>query len=114
MTALDLARLREVAEPATPGPWRLRDAGIHAADGIVLAPGPMLPGSTMGSIEGENFGHDLRFILACNPSTVLALLDRLAAAEATVDRVAALADAWAAQGATTYAGELDEAIGDQP
>lgn len=81
MTApkLDEARLREVAETATAGPWgtdcRLDDRG---------EPWIMI-GSPMG-YDDVCTEDDAAFIAAANPATVLALLDALSAERERADR----------------------------
>ena len=66
MTALDTARLRKVAEAATPG-------GIFHVDADDAS---------------------AAFVAAASPPTVLALLDRLDAAEAALGKVRAVRDRW--------------------
>ena len=72
--------LRRLAEAATPGPWKVeRDdpsPDVHDATGSVIA-------TTMHSdLSRMEDGHNAAFIAAANPAAVLALLDRLRAAEA--------------------------------
>ena len=76
--------LRALAEAATPGPWV---AWIIPGCSVVrTAQEPYVTCST---------DADLAFIAAANPTAVLALLDRLEAAEGALERVRALADEWA-------------------
>lgn len=74
--------LRALAEAATPGPW---------TDEV---PGMIHQSSTPGYIGTAEHPEDRAFIAAANPTAVLALLDRVEAAEAAVERVRALADSW--------------------
>jgi len=68
---VNLAELRRLAEAATPGPWRLdpvADGECHIIGGR--------------AVVGYADERSALFIAAACPATVLALLDRLAAAEA--------------------------------
>ena len=72
--------LRQRAEAATPGPWLVeRDypsPDVHDAKGNVIA-------TTMHSdLSRQEDGANAAFIAAANPAAVLALLDRVAKAEA--------------------------------
>lgn len=85
MTEIDVAKLRSLAENATPGQWAWTcepgddEACLEAvgADGYVLSAHGM---HTEGFVDVE--APDAEFIAAANPATVLALLDRLERAEA--------------------------------
>lgn len=67
MTTIDHARLRELAEKATPGPWELIGGDEYVTGvGIMVAPDD-------GGVSSE----DAEFISATDPQTVLALLDEL-------------------------------------
>ena len=76
--------LREKAEQATPGPWfedlDWRDDGadqvVYQKDGQMQTLCFLATGRSEDEIDG-----DARFIAACDPQTVLALLDALDAAE---------------------------------
>lgn len=89
----DIERLREIAAKATPGPWRKSlfegdDGTPHIGDF-----GWTVYGCPAGETEDSEQGRaDADYIAEADPSTVLALLDRLEAAEAAVERVRALAD----------------------
>lgn len=97
----DIERLREIAAKATPGPWRKSlfegdDGTPHIGDF-----GWTVYGCPAGETEDSEQGRaDADYIAEADPSTVLALLDRLEAAEAAVERVRALADEWATEGAS--------------
>lgn len=73
MTALDLSTLRAIAEGATPGPW-----GRATTDGQGWAVHRGAHDTIALYCDRDNAAH----IAAFNPETVLALLDRLEAAEA--------------------------------
>lgn len=83
MTEIDVKRLRKVAEAATPGPWSacVRNSlmAVTTADGGLSV-------STVGMPEHPGAIEDAGHIAAFDPPTVLALLDRLEAAEAAVRR----------------------------
>lgn len=98
MTAADRARLRELAEAATPGPWPAMtwygsEDGGHAAigphhvaqdeedDGYNNGREDDAPG---GPVEDRAM-RDAAFIADANPTAVLALLDALDRAEAERD-----------------------------
>lgn len=94
---IDVSKLRETAEAATPGPWQTDGpfwvdpfdgrtdkaetrAGVTAgADRKLVMPG-----------EWETKDADAEHIATFDPPTVLALLDRLERAEAAVERVRAV------------------------
>lgn len=80
---LDLDHLRRVAEAATPGPWEQERDGHIVCEATVR--GDLVA-------EASHWTTDAAHIAAFDPPTVLALIDRLEAAEAKVARVAALAD----------------------
>ena len=83
----DLSKLRELAENATPGEWEAGDAWVYTD--------PIYPDDRrLSDVLGMKFADEERaeaeharglrnaeFIAAANPATVLALLDRLEAAE---------------------------------
>lgn len=84
MAEFDVARLREVAEAATPGPWPLIGGGEYVADvGIVVAPD-----------DGGVTPADATFIAAWNPVTAKAVLDRLAEAEAVIANALSEQEKW--------------------
>lgn len=82
----DLAELRKVAEAATPGPWW--DKGNEYSAG---APhygdfGWCVPGCPAGETEDSAQGRaDATYIATADPTTVLALLDRIAELEAKLE-----------------------------
>jgi len=79
---VDVAALRAAAEAASDCEWAW-DGMRVASDGHVYVPECSHLGETLISLDDtyENSGNDCAFIAAADPSTVLALLDRLARAE---------------------------------
>ena len=75
----DLAHLKALALRATEGEWRVRPHGSRAYDDFVID-GPALDLPYCKE-------HDASFIAAMNPTTALALVERVAAAEAEVERL---------------------------
>lgn len=80
---MDLGKLRDLAQAATPGPWTGdRYDGTVKYDILGANGGTVIRGDN-GNSEGGPYGiyrdEDERFILAANPATILALLDALAA-----------------------------------
>ena len=78
MTDLDIPRLAALAEAATPGPWEMDDAEIFAANGRCI-------GSTALWDDAPNADQsiaDAAYIAAADPTTILALIRRVQAAEA--------------------------------
>lgn len=71
---IDTARLRELAEAATPGPWCVEHGRVYSGDTEVAA----MPGS-------RSWWHDADFIAAANPAAILRLLDALNEAEDRAD-----------------------------
>lgn len=66
MTATDYARLRALAEAATPG-GRTPDGSLIVADG----------GATVGQAFGINWRNDQAYLAAIDPPTLIALLGEL-------------------------------------
>lgn len=106
MTPDDRDRLRELAERATPGPWRAFDL-----DGIYYTPeewakpsAEMVPADeawdvlgphTMGNgADGAMTRETAKFIAAAHPGAVLALLDDLRDARERAERARIVADHW--------------------
>lgn len=93
---LDLTALRKVAESATPGPWEAKQGAVAPGKKVVgpresndLGRGPIVLMQPIfwDKRSAANAAH----IAAFDPPTVLALLDRVEAAEATIERVEDLA-----------------------
>ena len=71
----DLQSLRDAAEKATPGPWHTNWNGHRRT---ITQNGT---NHKLGEMGGQ---LDSRFVAACDPQTVLSLLDRLDAAERVI------------------------------
>lgn len=107
---LDLTALRETANAATPGPWSWGEEskgwGDCGPNLETVERGPVYSDGSQGSLSTVvgSWGHDANgisvedndatHIAAFDPPTVLALLDRLQAAEAKLARVENLATKW--------------------
>ena len=82
--------LRELAEKATPGPWNndgpywhdRRDGEVDCTGCVTTDPERKIVATPAPA--NANGNADCAFIAAADPSTVIALLDRLAAAEAII------------------------------
>lgn len=83
MTDLDLTQLRKIAVAATPGPWAWHSR--QTVDGDQWA--VFSPRSTALANNNDGWAPDAAHIAAFDPPTVLALLDRLEAAEAAIQKV---------------------------
>lgn len=86
MTALDLPRLIALAEAATPGPWR-----THLCDDTaVIAINRWEIAGMRGDYDTdhESMEANAAYIAAASPDTILALIWRVQAAEAALDRIA--------------------------
>lgn len=75
----DLTKLKELAERATPGPWR-------TGDGEESLPDCVLSGEF---VICEHTGDDVDFIAAANPQAILGLISRLERAEVELEACAA-------------------------
>ena len=88
MTPAGRTRLRELAETATPGPWRTEYLLGRGNDLLTaILSGPVAAPRVVGSLLREQDG---RYVAAVPPDVVLALLDALDAAEAGIEQVRAL------------------------
>jgi hypothetical protein len=79
---LDLARLRELAEKARPGPWRYsaEDGALYYDRNERAAP---------DFLSCCNLDDDtMEYVAAANPTAVLELLDRLEALRAALEQIA--------------------------
>ncbi len=83
---IDTTKLRELAQKATPGPWRIMIDVLHFHSATTIYggaefPPPAIPAQMVVEIGGNAECADLeantRYIAAANPETVLALLDEL-------------------------------------
>ncbi len=86
MSEIDVDALRVVAEDASPGPW-VSERSKYVAGRYVHIDEPN--GMTIRHAVCTP-ANDAEFIAAFDPPTVLALLDRLQAAEGAVERARAL------------------------
>ena len=95
-TPLDRARLRELAQNATPGPWTVcgnqRDEWyVYALDARYESlpgnPSPVKVAWVPREPSGGRHARDADYIAAASPDAVLALLDALDAAERERDRL---------------------------
>lgn len=82
MSDLDLAALRAVADVATPGPWEHNHEGLQGGEVIRAAAGRVARVYANTWPQHLPDCENAAFIAAFDPPTVLALLDRLEAAEA--------------------------------
>jgi hypothetical protein len=78
----DTARLRALAEAATPGPWEVPES-IHGDPYInEVGKGTLIGGNIALANTRDDYGRsNAAYIAAANPAVVLALLDRLERAE---------------------------------
>mgnify|MGYP001576939573 CR=1 FL=1 len=91
---IDHKTLRRLAKAATPGPWHSPGLGeLHASDHLEIISGARYP-DEVGKMFTNLSGKDADYIAALDPQTILALLDELAAAEATAERRLALLEHW--------------------
>jgi hypothetical protein len=91
----DHTELRRLAESATPGPWTALGTGVRGGDHwYIVADDEAIAyvSANDGSDEAERQPR-AEFIAAANPSTVLALLDEIAALQARIDDALAWMDA---------------------
>lgn len=90
MTPEERARLRELAERATAGPWdahRPHPAYRQYVVDRVMPEGHL--GETVATTEDVQASENAEYIAAVSPDVVLGILDALNAAEAERDRLAA-------------------------
>jgi hypothetical protein len=86
MSSIDINKLRELVRAATPGPWRVQSDSDYDEYRNVFVSWPyrlLADAAPIANFAEENTSfEDAEFIAAANPTAVLALLDRLARAEA--------------------------------
>lgn len=80
-TVIDRVRLRELANKATPGPWRTWNDGCVGAPDFHIG-GIFMP--TNGSLPKQQM-PDATYVAAVNPVVVLALLNELDVTEAELN-----------------------------
>ena len=96
--SIDPKRLRELAEAATKGPWKAGcgkgSASVSARDAQCAIYINVNREGIDGYIQEtvDRWHADARYIAAANPTTVLALLDELAAMTAARDEACDIAD----------------------
>lgn len=90
---IDLQKLRALAMAATAGPWDMQ-TGVYADpdgdDDLSFARGPMIKrdsGDTWNGRWRQQARANANFIAAANPTTILALLDRIDELEANAVRM---------------------------
>ena len=86
---IDINKLRQLAQAATPGPWKMLPVG-DGRQKFAVADSEFLSILTVTDEGGATFGtvyddDDARFIAAANPATAIELLDRLEAAEKEIE-----------------------------
>lgn len=83
---IDTTKLRELAQKATPGPWRLMRDALHFYSATTIYggaefPPPAIPAQMIveigGNAECDYLETNARYIAAANPAVVLAMLDEL-------------------------------------
>lgn len=108
---LDPKELRKVAEAATPGPWEAKQTPIHTPSGeggdyYVACPSGIDVASMVGS-SYEQEEPDALHIATFDPPTVLALIERVQAAEAKLERVREVCESSAFDCSTREWGNLE-------
>lgn len=95
----DLERMKQLADAATPGPWRVCGGAtphyksIHSGEGYVVFGMADVhhdregSGSTINAPGMDRQAANAAYIAAANPSEILSLIARLEAAEAEVARL---------------------------
>lgn len=78
---VDLDALVALAEAATPGPWQPYNDGVVGFPGI----GKGLVPTKSSDEDTRQRIYDARFIAACDPATILGLVERVKEAEADRD-----------------------------
>ena len=90
----DLARLKALADGATPGPWRLVTSSERMRCGIDGADDSAVVWNSDKKWDGEETGiprdDDAAYIAALSPDVVTALIARVERAEAALREIAAL------------------------
>lgn len=81
---MDVNKLRELAQKATPGPWRVGTPPPNGEQTIGTRLGLMVAVATTGA--GVSSESNADFIAAANPAAILDLIDRLEAAEKDAKR----------------------------
>jgi hypothetical protein len=84
--ASEIARLRAIANAATPGPWRIYTCTTIVGD---ERGGQWVHGADpyADQVASEILARDAAFVVAFDPPTVLALLDLIESQRAEIERV---------------------------
>ena len=85
LTPKRLQELRRIAEAATPGPWEV--VGLSGYGGLYALRMPHRSGRTWYGVECIKRREDAKYFAACDPDTILALLDER---DALADALAAV------------------------
>lgn len=91
LTTEELVELRKAAEAATPGPWHREMLELSPGGPMTIGVGSAgQPVCIMnGIVESPRGNRDARYVAHANPSTLIALLDELAAAKGERDQLLA-------------------------
>lgn len=100
---INMKELRQLAQAATPGPWKVYDDGLHTQHigDVSKTKARWLYDTICNMYEDvsdnydtdndyklfENSNNNTAFITAANPAVILELLDRLEAAEKELDKL---------------------------
>jgi hypothetical protein len=68
---MDLKKLRELAEAATPGPWHSTHHGVYSGEDMLTRESVCRVSGTTGWYESEEMNRD--FIAAANPAIMIAM-----------------------------------------
>ena len=71
---IDLAKLKELIEKATPGPWGTDHMPNQPDDRCMIVTNIEVIAELHGHNRMRNSEHDMRYIAAADPQTVLALI----------------------------------------
>lgn len=112
----DLKKLREMAEKATPGPWKCA-GGIYVYSGDTMVADNndetalVRARGVGGGMSREQQEANVEFVSAANPETVIALLDRIEKLEAQLKEANEVAEFYGDEKnwMTTRKDELHEA-----
>ena len=94
MTASELNRLRDLAQAATPGPWRVEARG-HAAQEVARVNN--LEVAPPDSVELAHCATDAAYIAAVSPDVVLGLIDEVLTSRRRIGALTTLTDAQTAR-----------------
>lgn len=84
MTKSEIAKLKELAKQATPGPWKTAD---DRADDIETVT-PIVPGpKAFSKVARSTYTIDASFIAHANPAAILGLIAKLERYEAALEMI---------------------------